>query len=222
MPAQCQPADDTRSLLLEAAADTFAEFGYHRSSTREICRRAGANVAAIHYHFGDKAELYRAVFREPFFLNESFHDLFAAPSLTLPRCERLQVFYRFWLLPLAGDPRIQRLLRLRAREDAEPSGVLGDTWIKHVLPRHQRLTGFLCQELGLAAVDDEVERLAFALVGMGISVYHMREIIGVCAPSLIADAERLAEMAQHLAAYADTLVEAELTRRRALAGEHQS
>jgi len=215
MSAARQPLEDTRRQLLEAAAGVFAEFGYHRSSTREICRRAGANVAAIHYHFGDKAELYRAVFREPF-VTEPPQDGLAALFSPLGRREKLQALYRFWLLPLAGDARIQRLLRLRAREEAEPSGILGDVWVQHVLPRHQQLTAFLAAETGAPGVDAEVERLSFAVVGMGISVYHMREIIGVCAPTLINGPDSLPQMAERLAGFADLLISDEAARRRRL------
>ena len=47
----------TRRALLDAAADVFAESGFRCATTREICRRAGANVAAINYHFGGKEGL---------------------------------------------------------------------------------------------------------------------------------------------------------------------
>ena len=52
----------TRRRLLEAAAEVFAEDGFRAATIQRICRRAGANIAAAHYHFGDKAELYAAVF----------------------------------------------------------------------------------------------------------------------------------------------------------------
>lgn len=53
------PKDDagTRERLLDAAARTFADRGFRAATVREICRRAGANVAAINYHFGSKDAL---------------------------------------------------------------------------------------------------------------------------------------------------------------------
>ena len=54
---------ETRRQLLEAAGEVFAEAGYRDATVREICRRAGANIAAINYHFGDKEKLYAEVLR---------------------------------------------------------------------------------------------------------------------------------------------------------------
>ncbi len=50
-------ARSTRSDLLDAAAELFAAHGYHQTTHAEICERAGANIAAINYHFGDKEHL---------------------------------------------------------------------------------------------------------------------------------------------------------------------
>lgn len=53
---------DTRERLLNAAERLFAERGFNGVSTRMITEEAGANSAAMHYHFGSKAALIRAVF----------------------------------------------------------------------------------------------------------------------------------------------------------------
>ena len=54
-------AENTAEKVLEIATKLFAEKGYDGVSTKEICREAGANVAAIHYHFESKENLYLEV-----------------------------------------------------------------------------------------------------------------------------------------------------------------
>ena len=56
--------DDTRHRLLEAAGEIFGEKGFQAATVREICSRAGANLAAVNYHFGDKRRLYIEAVRQ--------------------------------------------------------------------------------------------------------------------------------------------------------------
>jgi AcrR family transcriptional regulator len=54
---------DTRTQLLDAAERLFAERGFRGTSIRAITDLAGANLAAVGYHFGSKAGLLVAVVR---------------------------------------------------------------------------------------------------------------------------------------------------------------
>jgi TetR/AcrR family transcriptional regulator, regulator of cefoperazone and chloramphenicol sensitivity len=56
----------TREKLIEAAGETFAEKGLHGALIRDITQRAGANIAAVNYHFHDKDGLYAAVLRRAY------------------------------------------------------------------------------------------------------------------------------------------------------------
>ncbi len=54
---------DTQIKIIEAAELEFAERGYRGASIREITRRAGVNVAAVNYHFGNKEVLFKEMVR---------------------------------------------------------------------------------------------------------------------------------------------------------------
>ncbi len=53
---------DTAERLLHAATLLFAERGFAETSLRTITGMAGANLAAVNYHFGSKKGLIQAVF----------------------------------------------------------------------------------------------------------------------------------------------------------------
>ncbi len=57
---------ETRKRLIAAASELFAERGFHATTARDIARRAGVNLAAGHYHYGSKKDLYLEVLQAQF------------------------------------------------------------------------------------------------------------------------------------------------------------
>jgi AcrR family transcriptional regulator len=56
----------TRTRLLTAASKLFGSKGFRAASVREITASAQANLGAVTYHFGTKANLYAAVLDQSF------------------------------------------------------------------------------------------------------------------------------------------------------------
>ena len=56
----------TKARLLAAAASCFAEQGFRGTTIPQIAERAGVNLAAGHYHYGSKRDLYLEVLRAEF------------------------------------------------------------------------------------------------------------------------------------------------------------
>lgn len=54
---------DTKEQIINVAERLFAEKGFAGTSLRNVIREAGVNIAAVHYHFGSKEELFVAVVR---------------------------------------------------------------------------------------------------------------------------------------------------------------
>lgn len=52
---------DTKTTILDAAEALLAEQGYAATSLRQLTGAAGVNLAAVHYHFGSKEALAKAV-----------------------------------------------------------------------------------------------------------------------------------------------------------------
>ncbi len=111
----------TRQQLLEAAGPVFAEHGYRAATVREICLRAGANVASIHYHFGDKEKLYLEVLRYAQLLDNQTNPGLAKANRSVSPEEQLKGFIRSFLVKLLSPGPVAWDGKLLAREMVEPS-----------------------------------------------------------------------------------------------------
>ncbi len=50
-----------KAKILKAARRVFGEYGFHGTTTRMIAQEVGIDISTLHYHWGDKADLYEAV-----------------------------------------------------------------------------------------------------------------------------------------------------------------
>lgn len=55
----------SRDIILEAAAEEFAQRGYDGATIRSIAESAGVDTALVHHYFGNKAGLFAAVVDVP-------------------------------------------------------------------------------------------------------------------------------------------------------------
>ena len=204
-----EPSTKTRQRILQAATELFAEKGFAQASTREIAKRAEVNIASLHYHFGDKADLYRTVFNE-----FSRRAQASAPAIDYEKASFAEIYTEFnrQFFAHLADP---HLPRLAARERLEPSGVLGNAWLEEIRHRHQILDHVIASELGLAAPDVDVQRLTFAVTGMVLLFDHARPIMDAIAPELTTGKNWIETTLSHLTTYAQGMIEAERKRRSA-------
>lgn len=207
---------DPKQRLLDAAIQVFAAKGYDSASTREICRHAGANVAAIHYYFGDKASLYRAIFRLPEQFTR-FPDELA--DARLPLRDALVVMYRQLMSFMSSPMQAQQLRMMFLREQLNPTGVL-DNQIETLRSQHEQWIGFLRRRLGVAHADVGLVHLAVSLFGLAMVLFVQRTEIQTLAPELLSgrssefdESAALEATVQRLANHGVALIEAEAVRR---------
>ena len=209
-----------RTRLIGESARIFSEKGYASTSTREICAAAGLNVAAIHYHFGGKEGLYREVLLGPIRQLAAQFDGFDDPALPVAQALRRMLGAFVGVAAEAGaasgtvaDGLAEQGLRLHLREMVEPSPVYAATVAQHIVPHHQAMARMLGRHIGVTAPDDDVHRLAFALVAMAHDYCMSREFMNILAPGLLDRPKALTLALDRLVDWGLALIEHERRRR---------
>jgi AcrR family transcriptional regulator len=203
-----------REHLMAQATRIFAAKGFAGASTREICDAAGVNVAAIHYYFGDKEGLYRAVLARPLAEMMAGFGRFDDPALALE--DALGMFLAPFLDMVAcsdPDDLEAHVMRLHLREMLEPTPAFREITAQIIVPVHNALTTVLARHCGLEQPDTDISRLSFAIVAMANDYCMSREFMQMLAPDVLAGADAPSRILECLVGYACALVEYEKARR---------
>lgn len=174
----------TRSRLIAAAGEVFAAQGFQSATVREICSRAGANIAAVNYHFGDKTELYLAVIRES--VCAAVDDQRALAATNAPRHANsveiaeaeLSAVVTAMLSKMSADAKRPAWhFRIMAHEMVAPTPVFARVVDEVIGPQHARLCGIISKIIG-GSRDSERTRLAANSVVAQVLLYaHGRPVI---------------------------------------------
>lgn len=133
------PAVQPRQRLLEAALVEFANHGFDASSVRDICKRAGMNMASVNYYFRDKEALYVEAVKLAHTCGTQPIPEF--PPGTPPR-EQLVQFIRIMAMQMHA-PTSPEAMKLMMREMAHP-GKAGHVVVEEFIrPMAFRLKGIL-------------------------------------------------------------------------------
>jgi AcrR family transcriptional regulator len=154
--------DATHQRLLDAAEQVFADKGFKAASVREICKRAGANIAAVNYYFGDKQRLYIEAVKYASRACTQGVPLPDWPPGT-PAVERLCDFIRV-LVTRMMQPQSVQSLQLMMRELAQPTAACVEVVREYIQPLADQLGGILA-ELMPGSTPRQIAFTAFSIVG---------------------------------------------------------
>ncbi len=164
----------TRSRILEAAGEQFAERGFRGATVRMICQRAGVNISAIKYHFGGKEELYSEVLR---FWHEyaiqKYPPLFGVGE-DAASDKKLRAFVRSFLFRLLDKGKPAWFGKLMAREMAEPTRAF-DRMVQDVMrPLNKLLASIVQNIVGDSVSEREILRCCTSIIGQCVYYCNSR------------------------------------------------
>ncbi len=190
-------SDPTRVKLLQAAAEVFAAVGYRAATIREISSRAGANVAAVNYHFGDKLELYTAVLRETL-QSPSLEAIRTALDHDVPPEQALREVIAAMLGRMCTDDQRDRRWRIMMHEIAEPTPVMSRMIDETIRPLHNRLRELIGAMIGRPSGDEKTRLCTNSIIGQVIVYAHWRPILARTWPELKMTPAQLGRIAEHI------------------------
>ena len=190
---------DTRTRLLGAAMRLFTERGYGKVTVRDITAAARANLAAVSYHFRDKAGLYEEV------LALGLHSaLEMNAEMMLPREghspeDRLRYYVRQYLPRIIRRDKRGGIYQLLKHEMSDPTP-MARTYVRQaIMPRIEFLIEIVREMLGETASDARVQQCVMSIQAQCLFFLpdpFKNMVVGDWQPDTD---ERIREVADHIA-----------------------
>lgn len=178
-----EDGEETRMRLIQCAGRLIADQGYDRTTSKEICRLAGVNLAAVNYHFGSREGLYKAVLDEVYHYVISPKEISDIYHMDAPPREKLMKLLDLYVKEALFSESWQ--VKVSIRELINPSAVFSKFAENYIGKKLTPVLDMLSAYLGLPAEDPRVSRtfltalspfLIFLLSGhrqMGLVMYGL-------------------------------------------------
>ncbi|MDE3123164.1 MAG: CerR family C-terminal domain-containing protein [Paracoccaceae bacterium] len=165
--ARASERNPTRDALVEAALHLFGHKGFAAASTREIAARAGANVAAIAYHFGGKEGLRLACVEAiaHHFDEVLLTDGVRPPANPVAARQMLEAVVRSGVRFMASGAPAQDVVTFLLREVTEGGPFLDTLFARVLEPRHRLLCALWGAATGTEAEAEATRLAVFAMIG---------------------------------------------------------
>ncbi len=152
-----QDGETTRDTLLDVAGRLFAEHGYLGTSSKDICLRAGVNMAAVNYHFGSRDGLYAAVLVEAHRQVISQEELRALVASDQPAKDRVRGLMAH-LVAQMGQDETSWGFKVVLREVMAPSPLASTLVDQAIVPKAGIVAGLIADCMGLPHDHPKVQR----------------------------------------------------------------
>ena len=192
-------AAGTCERLLESACRVFAQKGYRDATIAEICERAGSNIAAVNYHFGDKETLYVQAWRHSFHASVAAYPPDGGMGDDAPAEERLRVRVRSLLARIADENNCE--FAIICTEMANPTGLLHEAMRDTIHPLREKMTALVRELLGPNVSDTQVRFCQISIMSQCLDIMRRRRLghrLGKYGPLAIDD---LGAYAEHIVAF---------------------
>ncbi len=174
---ESQRSAETKQKLLEAASEVFVDQGFRNARVREICQRAGTNVAAVNYHFGDKKGLYRDVLQYAFFSLAGKDPTEWVTAEDDGPENGIRALVRSLLSQLLREGESVRYAKLVAREMVDPTEALSQVIDKGIRPQVEALLKILRLLHGKRVSQQRLRRCASSILGQCLFYYFAQPAI---------------------------------------------
>ena len=197
-PTRARYSDATRDKLLEAAGRAFAERGYAGATVRDICKEAGANVAAVNYYFKDKLALYTEVLNQ--MKRAAYVDqMRAALDQKASPEEILRAVIKARLRGLHGQKRPDWHFRIAAREFAQPTPAMAQVIDKVMRPIHDRVRQVVGKIIGRSPDHEQTRLCTYSIMGQMLLYVLASPVLMRLWPEMKMTPEQLDRVANHIA-----------------------